>query len=99
MFDSGESAMVIAKELHVHPYRVAGILKENGRVYGPDKQKTSREVEQFIIDKYLEGYGTMDICRKLNKNRAVIRKVLQRNGVRLRRKEETKILGRNLPTL
>lgn len=98
-FDSGKSAMVLAKELHVHPYRIVDILKKNSRVYGIEKQRTSKKEESYIISKYLEGYSTMDICRKLNKNKSVVRRILQRNNIKLRNKKETNILRRNLPTL
>lgn len=98
-FDSGKSAMVLAKELHVHPYRIVDILKKNSRVYGIEKQRTSKKEESYIIGKYLEGYSTMDICRKLNKNKSVVRRILQRNNIKLRNKKETNILRRNLPTL
>lgn len=98
-FDSGKTAMVLAKELHVHPYRIVDILKKNSRVYGIEKQRTSKKEESYIISKYLEGYSTMDICRKLNKNKSVVRRILQRNNIKLRNKKETNILRRNLPTL
>lgn len=98
-FDSGKSAMKIAKEQHVHPYKIADILKRNNRLYGIDKQRLSQEKENYIITNYLEGYGTMNICRKLNVGKGTVRKVLLKHNIKLRNKKETKILERNLPTL
>ena len=51
------------------------------------------------IKLYLDGYSTVDISKKFNKNKSTIRRVLLRNNIKLRTFKETKNLGRNLPTL
>ena len=53
-FDSGKSAMTIAKELHIHPYKVAEVLQRYNRVYGVDKQRTPKSIEKEILELYKE---------------------------------------------
>lgn len=99
MFKEGIPSFKIAKILHVHPYSIAGILKKNNIKYGLDLQKTPKSEEIEMIDLYNKGYSTVDIGRKFKKNKSTIRRILLRNQVTLRTVEETKNLGRNLPTL
>lgn len=99
MFNSGIPAYKIAKILHTGVPNITNLLKESNIVYGLDLQKTNKLEESMIIDLYLDGYSTIDIGRKFNKNKSTIRRILLRNNIKLRTFEETKNLGRNLPTL
>lgn len=98
-FNNGQTSCSIAKELHVHPYKVSAILKKYNIVYGIDKQRTDSTKESMIIDLYNLGYSTIDISKKFNINKSVIRQILKRNGIKLRTFKETKNLKRNLSTL
>lgn len=98
-FNSGVAAFKIAKDLHVATSKITTILKKYNINYGLDLQKTSSEVEQKIIQLYLIGYSTVDIGKRFNMNKSTIRRILVRNSIKLRSFKETKILGRNLPTL
>lgn len=99
MFNSGIPAYKIAKILHTGVPNITNLLKESNIIYGLDLQKTNKLEESMIIDLYLDGYSTIDIGRKFNKNKSTIRRILLRNNIKLRTFEETKNLGRNLPTL
>lgn len=99
MFESGISAFKIAKIKHVAISKITSILSKNNIKYGVALQKTSDIEESMIIDLYLDGYSTIDIGRKFNRNKSTIRRILIRNGINRRSFKETKNLGRNLPTL
>lgn len=99
MFNSGIPAYKIAKILHTGVPNITNLLKESNIIYGLGLQKTDKLEESMIVDLYLDGYSTIDIGRKFNKNKSTIRKILLRNNIKLRTFEETKNLGRNLPTL
>lgn len=99
LFNSGIPAFKIAKRLHTGVYNITAILKSFNIIYGIDLQRTDSLTESMIIDLYLDGYSTGDIGKKFNKNKSTIRRILIRNNIKLRTKEETKNLGRNLPTL
>ena len=99
MFNSGIPAYKIAKILHTGVPNITNLLKESNIIYGLDLQKTNKLEESMIIDFSLDGYSTIDIGRKFNKNKSTIRRILLRNNIKLRTFEETKNLGRNLPTL
>ena len=99
MFNSGIPAYKIAKILHVAVPNITNLLKDCNISYGLDLQKTNKLEESMIIDLYLDGYSTVDIGRKFNKNKSTIRRILLRNNIKLRTFKETKNLGRNLPTL
>ena len=72
--------------------------KSNNIKYGIELQKVDKVTESMICDLYLDGYGTMDICRKLNKDKGTVRKILIKNNIKLRTKQETNKLRRNLLT-
>ena len=99
MFNSGIPAYKIAKILHSGVPNITNLLKESNIIYGLGLQKTDKLEESMIVDLYLDGYSTIDIGRKFNKNKSTIRRILLRNNIKLRTFEETKNLGRNLPTL
>lgn len=99
MFNSGIPAYKIAKALHIGVPSITNLLKESNIIYGLGLQKTNKLEESMIIDLYLDGYSTIDIGKKFNKNKSTIRRILLRNNIKLRTFEETKNLGRNLPTL
>ena len=99
MFNYGIPAYKIAKILHTGVPNITNLLKESNIIYGLGLQKTDKLEESMIVDLYLDGYSTIDIGRKFNKNKSTIRRILLRNNIKLRTFEETKNLGRNLPTL
>ena len=99
MFNSGIPAYKIAKILHTSIPNITNLLKESNIIYGVDLQRTDKLEESMIIDLYLNGYSTVDIGKKFNKNKSTIRRILLRNNIKLRTFKETKNLGRNLPTL
>ena len=99
MFNSGIPAYKIAKILHTGVPNITNLLKESNIIYGLGLQKTDKLEESMIVDLYLDGYSTIDIGRKFNKNKSTIRRILLRNNIKLRTFKETKNLGRNLPTL
>ena len=99
MFNSGIPAYKIAKILHTGVPNITNLLKESNIIYGLGLQKTDKLEESMIVDLYLDGYSTIDIGKKFNKNKSTIRRILLRNNIKLRTFEETKNLGRNLPTL
>lgn len=99
MFNSGVPAYKIANILHVATSKITTILKTSNINYGLILQKTNNLEESMIIDLYLDGYSTVDISKKFNKNKSTIRRILLRNNIKLRTFKETKNLGRNLPTL
>lgn len=99
LFNSGIPAYKIAKMEKVGVPKITAILKEYNINYGLDLQKTSKLEESMIVDLYLDGYSTVEIGKKFNKNKSTIRRILIRNNIKLRTFEETKNLGRNLPTL
>lgn len=98
-FNNGKTSCQLAKELHVHPYKIATVLKKYNIVYGIDKQRISFEKEQLIKDLYLLGYSTLDIGKHLNINKTTVIHSLKRNNIKLRTFKETKNLKRNLLTL
>lgn len=99
MFNSGIPAYKIAKALHTGVPNITNLLRESGIMYGLDLQKTDKLEESMIVDLYLDGYSTIDIGKKFNKNKSTIRRILLRNDIKLRTFKETKNLERNLPTL
>lgn len=99
LFNSGIPAFKIAKLLHTGVSNITNLLKDANIKYGIDLQRTSSLEESMIIDLYLDGYSTIDIGKKFNKNKSTIRRILLRNNIKLRTFKETKNLGRNLPTL
>ena len=99
MFNSGIPAYKIAKILHTGVPNITNLLKESNIIYGLDLQKTNKLEESMIIDLYLDGYSTVEIGNKFNKNKSTIRRILLRNNIKLRTFKEIKNLGRNLPTL
>lgn len=99
MFNSGIPAYKIAKILHTGVPNITNLLKESNIIYGIDLQRINKLEESMIIDLYLDGYSTVDIGKKFNRNKSTIRGVLLRNNIKLRTFKETKNLGRNLPTL
>lgn len=99
MFNSGIPAYKIAKALHTGVPNITNLLRESSIMYGLDLQKTDKLEESMIVDLYLDGYSTIDIGKKFNKNKSTIRRILLRNDIKLRTFKETKNLGRNLPTL
>ena len=99
MFKAGQTSCSIAKKLHVHPYKIATILKKHNIIYGIDKQRTDKLTESMIIDLYLDGYSTIDIGKKFNINKSTVRRILNRNNIKLRTFKETKNLKGNLSTL
>lgn len=98
LFNLGVPAFKIAKKLHVATSRITNLLKSNNIKYGIELQRVDKVTESMICDLYLDGYGTMDICRKLNKDKGTVRKILTRNNIKLRTKQETNKLRRNLLT-
>lgn len=99
LFNSGIPAFKIAKILHTGVPNVINLLKSLNIRYGVDLQKVDAVEEAMIIDLYLDGYSTVEIGNKFNRNKSTIRRVLLRNNINLRTFKETKNLGRNLPTL
>lgn len=99
LFNSGIPAFKIAKILHTGVPNVTNLLKSLNIKYGIELQRTSSLEESMIIDLYLDGYSTVEIGNKFNKNKSTIRRILLRNNIKLRTFKETKNLGRNLPTL
>lgn len=99
LFNSGIPAFKIAKLLHTGVPNITNLLKDSNIKYGIDLQRTNSLEESMIIDLYLDGYSTVDIGKKFNKNKSTIRRILLRNNIKLRTFKETKNLGRNLPTL
>nr|DAM45207.1 MAG TPA: intron associated endonuclease [Crassvirales sp.] len=99
LFNSGIPAFKIAKILHTGVSNVTNLLRSLNIRYGVDLQKVDAVEEAMIIDLYLDGYSTVEIGNKFNRNKSTIRRVLLRNNINLRTFKETKNLGRNLPTL
>ena len=99
MFNSGIPAYKIAKILHTGVPNITNLLKKSNIIYGIDLQRTDKLEESMIIDLYLNGYSTIDIGKKFNKDKSTIRRILLRNNIKLRTFKKTKNLGRNLPTL
>lgn len=98
LFSSGVPAFKIAKILHVATSKITNLLKSKNIKYGVELQKTDSITESMICSLYLDGYGTMDICRKLNKDKGTVRKILLKYNIKLRTKQETNKLRRNLLT-
>lgn len=96
LFTSGIPAYKIAKILHVGVQRITAILKDKNIKYGIELQKINIEKLILICNLYCKGYGTMDICRKLNVDKGTVRKILLKNNIKLRTKQETNKLRRNL---
>lgn len=99
LFNSGIPAFKIAKILHTGVSNVTNLLRSLNIRYGVDLQKVDAVEEAMIIDLYLDGYSTVEIGNKFNRNKSTIRRILLRNNINLRTFKETKNLGRNLPTL
>lgn len=96
LFRAGVPAYKIAKIIHVGVPRVTAILKQQGIRYGLALQQLSFEEKQKIVQLYNDGFGTMEICRLLDRDKGSIRKTLKEFHIRIRRKEETKNMRRNL---
>ena len=99
LWNSGMCADKIAKRLHTHISFITPVLKKYNIKYGQDKQRLDNTIVNIIVDLYQLGYGTMDISKYLNVSKHSVRKYLLKNNIKLRTKEETNKLGRNLPTL
>ena len=99
LWNSGLCADKIAKHLHTHIDFITPVLKKHNIKYGQEKQKLDNVVVKMIIDLYQLGYSTMDISKYLNVSKYSVRRYLLKNNIKLRTKEETNKLGRNLPTL
>ena len=99
LWNSGFCAEKIAKKLHTNIQFITPVLTKYNIKYGQDKQRLDSTTINMIVDLYQMGYGTMDICRKLNVSKSSVRRYLQKNNIRLRPKEETNKLRRNLSTL
>lgn len=97
--NSGIPAFKIARILHTGVPNITNLLKSLNIKYGLELQKTNPLEESMIIDLYLDGYSTVEIGYKFNKDKSTIRRILLRNNIKLRTFKETKNLGRNLPTL
>lgn len=97
LFKAGLTSCGIAKYFHICPYKIAEILQKHNILYGIDKQR--RPDEKEIINTYLSGKGTMDICRKFNVNKSTVRRILLRNGIELRSKSKNKNSERNPQTV
>ena len=97
MFNSGIGSYKIAKLLHVHPYRTTEILKRHNIIYGVEKQK--RQDKKEIVSAYLSGKGTMDVCREFSIDKGTVRRILQRNNIKLRSRGKNKNSERNSQTL
>ena len=97
MFNSGIGSYEIAKLLQVHPYRTAEVLKKHHIVYGAEKQK--RKDEKEIVAAYVSGKGTMDICKEFSIDKGTVRRILQRNNIKLRSRGKNKNSERNSQTL
>ncbi len=98
LFNSGVPAFKIAKILHVATSRITNLLKSMNIPYGIELQKVDSTTESMICRLYLDGYGTMDICGGLKKDKGTVRKILLKNNIKLRTKQETNKLRRNLLT-
>lgn len=96
LFDSGIPAFKIARIIHAAIPQITNILKRHGKIYGVEKQR--RKDEKNIINAYVSGEHTMDICRKYNVNKSTVRRILLRNNIVLRGKTKNKNSGRNLQT-
>lgn len=96
LFNSGIPAYKIAKILHVGTPRITDVLKKLNIKYGIALQRFSEEKRDAICNLYLQGYGTMDICRKFNTDKGTVRKILTTKGIKLRLKQETNKLRRKL---
>lgn len=99
LFNSGIPAFKIAKLLHVGVPRITNLLKSLNIKYGIDLQKTDTTIVNQICSLYLKGYGTMDICRKFNIGKGTVRNILLKHNIKLRTKQETNKLRRNLSAL
>lgn len=99
LFNSGVPAFKIAKILHTGIPNITNLLKSLNIKYGLELQKTDLLEESMIIDLYLNGYSTVEIGNKFNRDKSTIRRILLRNNIKLRTFKETKNLGRNLPSL
>lgn len=99
LFNSGIPAFKIAKILHTGVPNITNLLKSLNIKYGIELQKIDSLEESMIIDLYLDGYSTVEIGNRFNRNKSTIRGILLRNNIKLRTFKETKNLGRNLPTL
>lgn len=99
LFNSGIPAFKIAKILYTGVPNVTNLLKSLNIRYGVDLQKVDAVEAAMILDLYLDGYSTVEIGNKFNRNKSTIRRILLRNNINLRTFKETKNLGRNLPTL
>lgn len=99
LWNYGMCADKIAKHLHTHIDFITPVLNKYDIKYGQEKQRIDDSKINMIIDLYNLGYGTMDISRHLNVDKGTIRKYLKRNNIKIRTKEETNKLRRNLSTL
>lgn len=96
LFNSGIPAFKIAKIMHVGVPRITNILKNLNIKYGIELQKVSETICNEVCNLYLLGYGTMDICRKFSIGKGTVRNILTKNNIKLRTKQETNKLRRNL---
>lgn len=99
LWNKGLSADKIRYELHTSIQHITSVLNKYNIKYGQEKQRIDKSKIDMIIDLYNLGYGTMDISRYLNVDKGTIRKYLKRNNIKIRAKEETNKLRRNLSTL
>lgn len=99
LFKQGIPAYMIAKKLHTEVAKVTRLLRHKDIKYGLALQKSSDEEIKEYIRLYELGYSAMSISKYLNRSKSTILRTLKRIGVKIRAKEETKNLERNLPTL
>ena len=99
LFNEGLSARKIAKHYKTEITRITAILKAHNVVYGIDKQRIPLEEEQQMIALYEKGYSATKIGLYMHRDKSTIRKVLLRNGCKLRTFAETKNMERNPPPL
>lgn len=96
LFNKGIPAFKIAKIIHVGVPRVTEVLRKHNISYGIALQKISDVEKQQIVDLYKQGFGTMEICRLFGRDKGSVRNTLRQFGIRLRSKQETKNMRRNL---
>lgn len=98
-FKSGISAIKIAKTEHVEITRITAILKKYNIVYGIEKQRITKLLEERAIELYQKGCSTRTVGKYLGIDHTTISKILKRYAIPSRSGAETKNLERNLPTL
>lgn len=95
-FKAGIPAFKIASLLHVGVPRVTAILRKHDISYGIVLQKIPMSEKERIVEAYNKGFGTMEICRSFGRNKSSVRKILREFNIRLRSKQETKNMRREI---